>query len=293
MAVRTLVVSVLLMALPACVVNIREQNIVIPKPGVAIEAGTRDNRRWSVEPMALKASDGVPLHGARFTKPASIANVLYFGGNGFVLSKHADFVLATYRELPVNVIVFDHRGYGANPGATSLAALYEDGLNTYDQLDVPGRRLPLIVHGHSLGSFFAGHVASKRRLDGLILESSATSTEEWIKHMAGWKRFLARIRIDPALQGRGNLIAMKDLDEPVLFVSGEKDAVTRPVMARELHAAAAVPTVEKRLIVVSGSDHMHASHSKEFTAGVQWLLGKQSPSGPMEHVEIRPRASTH
>lgn len=273
---RTRIVLAMLLAsvLSGCVVRVAEQNLIRPRAGELVSAGTLDEGRWVATPISVKAADGTTLQGAHFSKSGSVAAVLYFGGNGFVLSKHAEFVLSAYRDIPVDLIVLDHRGYGANQGATSLEALFEDGVQIYDQVRAANPDIPLLVHGHSIGSFIAGRVASERQLDGLILESSATTTEEWVRRMAGWKRFLVRIRIDQQLQGQGNLTVVGRLDEPVLFVAGEQDEVTDPEMAEELFAAASVPAANKRLIVVAGADHMQASHSKQFLDGVRWLLAR-------------------
>ena len=253
MPMRHLIVPFLTLALCACSYTVAERNLVIPRAGEAIQAGTRGDGRWIVEPLDAKAEDGTLLHGAKFKRTDSVATVLYFGGNGFVLSRHADHVLAVYRDLPVDVVVFDHRGYGANPGATSIDALFRDGLALYDQTREAAPTRLLLVHGHSLGSFIAGHIASERRLDGLILESTATTAEEWARRRAGLMRFLIRIRVEPALQEQGNLSLMHDLDEPVLFATGKEDTITKPIMARELYETAAVEPVDKRLLIVPGA----------------------------------------
>lgn len=273
---RTRIVLVLLLAsvLSGCVVRVAEQNLIRPRAGELVSAGTLDEGRWVATPISVRGADGTTLQGAHFSKSGSVAAVLYFGGNGFVLSKHAEFVLSAYRDTPVDLIMLDHRGYGANQGATSLEALFEDGVQIYDHVRAANPGIPLLVHGHSIGSFIAGRIASERQLDGLILESTATTTEEWVRRMAGWKRFLVRIRIDQHLQGQGNLTVVGRLDEPVLFLVGEKDEVTDPEMAEELFAAASVPAADKRLIVVPGADHMRASHSKQFADGVRWLLAR-------------------
>lgn len=274
MTTRIVLVMLLATVLSGCIVRVSEQNLVRPRAGEVMSAGTLGEDRWVAVPLTIRATDGTALRGARFNKPGSTAVVLYFGGNGFVLSEHFEFVLSAYRDVPVDLIILDHRGYGANPGATSLAALFEDGVQIYDHVRAANPGRPTLVHGHSIGSFIAGHLASERQLDGLILESTATTTEEWVRRMAGWKRFLVRIRIGPELQGKGNLAVIGRLDEPVLLVAGEQDEVTDPEMAEELFAAASVPAADKRLIVVPGADHMRASHSKQFVDGVRWLLAR-------------------
>ncbi len=281
MPLRSLLVALLALSLSACVFRISERNFIVPRPGALVEAGPPDHGRWTTTPLAVTASDGFILHGAVFRKAGSTGRVLYFAGNGFVLSSDADYVLRIYRDLPLDVIIFDHRGYGANAGPTSLHALFDDGVAIFDAVSkqVPGPG-PLLVHGQSLGSFIAGEVAARRTLDGLILESSATTTREWIKTVAGIRRFLVRVHIDDTLKGQGNLRIMAGLDEPLLIVVGQKDKQTHPIMSRELFAAAALPPAQKELLIVPGATHMTASSSPAFTAAVLRLVAKARTRTP-------------
>lgn len=267
MRVNGMLIAVLVMLSPACSYTIAENNIVIPRKGAEAMAGSTADGEWSVTPLAVPVADGVVIRGAKYSRPNAQATVLYFGGNGFVLEKNAQAVLDVYRAGNVDIVMFDHRGYGANRGRTSLAQLLADGVSLYDAVAVNDEvSRPLIVHGHSLGSFVAGQLASERKLDGLILEASATTTEEWVKSMAGMKRFLVRIKIEPELQGLGNLPHMAKLDEPTLFVVGANDETTKPALMRKLYDATALPSDQKTLLVVPARSHMDASQSPEFAA---------------------------
>ena len=44
------------------------------------------------------------------------ATVLYFGGNGFRTGLHARRVFDAYAGQPVDLVLVDHRGYGASTG---------------------------------------------------------------------------------------------------------------------------------------------------------------------------------
>ena len=265
-------------ALGACAMRISERNIVIPRSGTLVPAGASADGVWSAERLELVRGDDAVLRGVLFRKAGAAATVLYFGGNGFVLSLHQDQLLETYRELPVDIAVFDHRGYGASSGEATLENLYGDGVAIHDHLRalpaVSAR--PLIVHGHSLGSFTAGQVASQRQLDGLVLESSATTTAEWLSGRAGafapLVKPLAWLAVDPQLRRQGNATIAKRLDEPTLFVVGERDEVTRPAMARALYRAAPLPEYGKRLTIVPTATHMDAARSDAYRNGFSWLL---------------------
>ena len=219
---------------------------------------------WTIDAAEIQTEPGVTLRGAFFRKPNSTSTVLYFGGNGFVLSKHYRYLQSIYEDLPVDVIAFDHRGYGGSTGTAELAALMKDGLLIHDHVKTLSTvsAKPLIVHGHSLGSFVAGNIARHRTLDGLVLESSATSTEEWAQgftERARWTRKIVKVVPDSNLRGKGNSGVMATLNEPVLIVVGRDDTTTRPEMSEALFEQAAVPGNWKELLVVEAAHHMNAS----------------------------------
>lgn len=261
--------------LAGCVYRVGEGGIVRPRPGPALEVVRVADGDWAVEPLSA-ASGEAQLRGARFHRPGARATVLYFGGNGFVLAQHHPHVLKIYRDLPVDVIAFDHRGYGASSGRASLDALLADGGVLLDRVRelpaVAGR--PLVLHGHSLGSFVAGEVARTRRLDALVLESTATTAEDWIAGFTGLPWYIRRVEPDRGLAGRGNAPLMPVLDEPLLLVVGERDTTTPPAMAQALYAAAAVPPARKELLVAPGAGHMDATRGADYRAAFLRLLDR-------------------
>lgn len=271
---RRIALLLLLLPLTGCIAHVREENLIIPQPGAALQAGTTADGRWTIQPLQVEAAPGITLRGAWFHRQDAVATVLYFGGNGFVLSRHHPYVLGIYRALPVDVIAFDHRGYGASTGRASVDALLADGPVVYDAV----RALPalagnpLVVHGHSLGSFVAGAVAQARRLDGLVLESSATTAEDWVQGFADQSIFVRKAVVAPSLQGRGNAQIMSTLDEPVLIVVGRQDTTTPPAMSRALFEQAAVPATDKELLSVDRAGHMDASMKPAYGAAFERLL---------------------
>ena len=92
---------------------------------------------------------------------------------------------------------------------------------------------------------------------GVVLESSATTTEDWVK--AGTpgaaKPFIRKVEIDPNLRGRGNLAIMPRIEEPLLLLVGAKDGTTPPSLSQGLYAASPLPEGRKTLQVVAGAGH--------------------------------------
>lgn len=275
-------------ALIGCTFHVRESNIVIPRvaPPVDINAFRARAPEYHVDQNWIDTPDGAKLSSVRFLRVDAVATILYFGGNGYTLSRLATQTLTKYVDAPVNVIVVDFRGYGGSSGVPSIDNLMADAIIVYDELanDPDLQALPLVVHGHSLGSFMAGHVAANRELGGVILESTVTTTEDWTVHLrsrqSAWIRLLVRRVVpDDALAGRGNSVVVPRLDEPVLFVVGKSDEVTPSRFSQELFDATPLPVGEKRILIVPGKNHMNASDSPEFRATLSEFIAHVSTSG--------------
>ena len=260
-------------SMAGCTYRVRESNVVIPRtsPPAEVETFRRQFPQYRIEELKIPTSESADLYSLRFLRPDAIATVVYFGGNGYTVARLAPRTIQIYRDVPVNVVLIDHRGYGGSTGTPTIDNLMGDALRVYDHTlaDADLVQLPIILHGHSLGSFMAGHVAAERKLSGLVLEASVTSTEDWARHLRSkqspWIRLLVW-RVVPAgsLARKGNLDVAAGMDEPVLFVVGAEDDVTPPRFTKALFEAAPIPREDKALLVVPGRNHMNAADSPEY-----------------------------
>lgn len=270
-----------LLFLTGCVARVNENALVRSATGVKLADGNSSDGRWQIRSFDMPRPSSVTLYTALFTRPNSTALVLYFGGNGFVISGHHQHVLDAYKNQPVDVLMVDHRGYGGSTGVASLKDLMEDAIPVYDYarglVEYQGK--PVIVHGQSLGSFMAGEVAKERRLDALVLESSATTADDWIQGFVDNSVFVRRGVVQGNLKGMGNLEVMATLDEPALFVVGEKDATTRSQMSVKLFSAANIPADQKELLIVPNAGHNNASRSDLYTEAFTRLLALARQKG--------------
>ncbi len=266
----------ILVGITGCVASVSENALIRPTPGEKLANGPSPDGFWSVRTIDMPRKGGANLYAAQFSRPDSKALVLYFGGNSFTISRFYQSVLDIYAPHPVDVLIADHRGYGGSTGAATLDALMEDAVETYDfvralpQYQGP----PIIVHGQSLGSFMAGEVAKRRSLDALVLESSATTAEDWVQGFVDNSMLIRRGEVQGSLKGKGNLAVMRTLDEPVLIVVGQEDKTTRSEMSAQLYSAAIVDETRKELLVVSGAGHNNASKSLEYRASFARLLAR-------------------
>ena len=65
--------------------------------------------------VIVEADDGVALGGRLYMADAAGPSILYFHGNGEVVSDYDD-IAPLYAELGVNLLVTDYRGYGTSAG---------------------------------------------------------------------------------------------------------------------------------------------------------------------------------
>jgi len=273
-----LLFAVLVVLLSGCVARVSKNALVKGRPGERIDPAVSQSGSWKIDPVSIQLESDVSLSGARFSKPNSIATVLYFGGNAFVLSKSNESVLSIYKEQPVDLVMLDYRGYGGSTGIASLDAILADGVLIYDYVRAMSSIAdkPLVVHSQSLGSFVAGNVASQRTLSALVLESSATTAEDWVQGFVDSSIWIRKGIVQSTLKGKGkgNASAMASLDEPLLIVVGKDDTTTRPVMSEALFKQASVPASWKELLIVSGAGHNDEEKGVDFNSAFSRLLDR-------------------
>jgi uncharacterized protein len=139
-----------------------------------------------VDDVEIKTADGLVLHGWHFhadrsPDAATKTLLIYFPGNaGCRRDRVSD--CREFAELGFDVILFDYRGYGDNPGSPSEAKLASDAalvweLATRDLGYSPKR---IILFGESMGGAMATRLASDLSVSGtppaaLVLNSTFDS----------------------------------------------------------------------------------------------------------------------
>lgn len=237
---------------------------VRPAPGLTAEGARAIDAGYGFEPLDIVAADGVHLRGGLLTRPGAKHTVIFYGGNIATASRTGLRRAQELAPLDVNVALVDYRGYGgSDTGAMSAETFLNDGLRVFDAVAARGdvARTKLLVHGHSMGSLIAGHVAANRPAAGVVLESSATTTQAFADRQVPWyARLFVRVDVAPGLREQGNLRLASRIEEPLMLLVGEDDRDTPPAFSRALLQASTLPETRRRLVVVPG-----ASHSDVFT----------------------------
>ena len=222
-------------------------------------------------PVEESVAVGACFHAANSSAP----NILFFHGNGEIVSDYADLG-PLYNKMGINFLAVDYRGYGRSEGKPTVTAMMQDGhviLNwTRDWLEKNGFNGPLAVMGRSLGSASALELASHQvsQIDGLIIESG----------FAFAAPLLQLLGISPAAvgfkeeTGFGNIDKIKTIDKPTLIIHAEFDHIIPFSDGKALYDAS--PSKNKTLLMIPGANHndIFARGLSEYLEAVKMLTQK-------------------
>lgn len=207
------------------------QRSLLPSPA---HLGLRTQR------IEISTEDGITLVG--WVMPADDSTgswLLICHGNAGNLSEFDRPVhYAGLRELGLNLLAFDYRGYGESQGTPSEQGLYRDADAAYrylrQDLAVPPERI--IAFGHSLGSAVAVDLASRVPVGGLIVEGALTSAVERGQELYPYipVRWIAASRF-------ASIAKISRVTAPKLFLHARGDEVIPIAHGRRLYEAASPP----------------------------------------------------
>lgn len=225
----------------------------------------------------ITSSDGETLNAWWFTQEDAEATVLYFGGNGFLLVKALPWI-RHFEQLPVNVLMFDYRGYGLSSGSPSVDGLINDSRSAFTYLtESQGvNEDSIILHGHSMGSFMAARLANDTNAAGYILESPISNVREWTRGLVPWLlRPFIRFSVDDAIGSQNNVKNVETTQMPLLIVTGRDDQVTPKMMAKKLYESSASPL--KSLEIIPNGGHNDLPEFQEYTRSYREFLQSLFP----------------
>lgn len=212
-----------------------------PVPQAAdVLPGARDVR--------LTTADGLTL-GAWFvpaTAPGLGVSVLVANGNGGNRAHRSDLA-AGLADAGFDVLLFDYRGYGGNPGDPSEDGLALDVRAARDYLVERTRRQRLVYFGDSIGGGVVTELALEHPPDALVLRSPFTELADTAAEHYPFLpvRLLLRDRFPVAEN-------VRRIRVPTLVVYGSADSIVPPDQSRAVAGAAAGPVT---VVEIHGADH--------------------------------------
>jgi len=269
MKLTTLSLSLLLLS--ACTtIEINEEDAFDNHRTVTPESFS--NGHLSLSNRTVKTDDGIELDAWFLTRQDAEATILYFGGNGFLLVKSRPLIEA-YSTSPVNLVLFDYRGYGLSSGEPGVTGIQSDARTMFMTADSLARSQsqPLFIHGHSMGSFLSSYIAEREDVAGYILESPVSEVSGWTKKLVPLLlRPFVRFDIDDDIAAQNNLERVAAITTPLLIMGGTEDNITPFEMAEELHEASA--SSQKTLVPIEGGNHNDLPYFDDYAISLEKFM---------------------
>jgi len=199
--------------------------------------------------VELHTADGLTLRGwyVPAQEPRREVSVLVANGNGGDRAVRAPLAEALARK-GLDVLLFDYRGYGGNPGTPSEEGLARDVRAARDFLDrrgVPPERV--LYFGESLGTAVVTELATERPPAGILLRSPFVDLAS-LGHV-----HYPLVPVGLLLRDRYPLVEnLRRVDAPVTVVLGTGDSIVPPSQSRAV--AEAAPQL-RRLVEVERAGH--------------------------------------
>ncbi|HEB49094.1 MAG TPA: alpha/beta hydrolase [Desulfobulbus sp.] len=193
---------------------------------------------------------GCRLHGRNRQAPV----ILFFHGNGEVVADYDD-VGPAYRQVGLNFLVTDYRGYGWSSGTPTSSTLLSDAHILYRELrqwlSDNGFRGDLFLMGRSLGSACAIELAATNddEISGLIIESGFAETLPLARTL-GIDLEALGVREEDTFN---NVAKITRVTSPTFILHGQQDHLIPIWQAEKLMAAS--PARTKELQIIPGADH--------------------------------------
>ena len=168
----------------------------------------------------------------------------------------------------MNLMLIDYRGYGLSEGSPTIKGIYKDSEATYKYLrsrdDVDSTKI--ILYGHSLGAFVTTNLAKKYTFAGLVLEGAISNATEMkdaaLQAKAPWYiRWLVTIDADSSVLALNNLEQVKEIEIPLLIITGEKADLAPPTMGEEIMINA--KSENKEFVIIPNWGHKNLCLSKD------------------------------
>lgn len=201
-------------------------------------------------PVTFQTADGLMLRGwfvPSHKAPARLT-IVVFNGNAGNRAFRAPLA-AALRSRGFQVLLFDYRGYGGNPGTPTEEGLAADAQAALayvrGRADVDPARIGYF--GESLGTGVAVTLADVAAPAVLVLRSPFTSMTDVGRLHYPW------LPVGSFLRDRYESIdRLRRIRCPVLVVAGNRDGIIPVEQSRRMFDAAREP---KSLLIVPGADH--------------------------------------
>lgn len=194
-----------------------------------------DRMGLKFEDLFFTTDDGVKIKGWFVPCVGAKRTILFCHGNAGNIGHRVE-KLKFFNDMGCNVFIIDYRGYGKSNGAPSEAGFYKDAEAAYDHLLSRGIAPDQIIgYGESIGGAVIVDLASKKRMRGIILDSTFSSVKDMVRVSYGFvPHWLFRSRFDSESK-------IKSITIPKLIIHSVNDEIVPLQLGRKLYDAASSP----------------------------------------------------
>ena len=202
--------------------------------------------------LVVKAPDDVSIVCRFFNGNSLWPTILFFHGNGEVISDYDD-IAPLYYKRRLNLIVTDYRGYGKSTGVPTLEAMVHDAHTVYhailNELRMQGLRDALWIMGRSLGSASAFELAYTYQdsIKGIIIESGFPHIATILNHLG------ISTKVNSNEPYKETLRRISTIKIPVLIIHGEYDTLVPLEEAQTIYDT--IGSNKKELLVIPMANH--------------------------------------
>jgi fermentation-respiration switch protein FrsA (DUF1100 family) len=193
---------------------------------------------------------------------------------------------AWFRDLGVNLLAYDYRGFGESEGMPSEAGVYADAEAAYryltDSLGVPPSRI--VLFGHSLGTGVTIELARRVAAAGLIVEDAYTSVAERGQEVFPLLpvKLIARSRF-------ASIEKVGSLRLPKLFLHARNDRTIPIEHGRRVFAAASEP--KQWVELDAGHADAYSAERARYYGAIGTFIRRVAAPPVVADLERRPKAA--
>jgi hypothetical protein len=200
------------------------------------------------------------------------AFVLAFNGNASRAEWMAVPLAGEWGNKAVEVWAVNYPGYGDSTGPAQLRRFPAAGLAIYDALAAEAKGRKIFIHGESLGTTVALHVAAHRPVSGVVLRAPVPLRELVIGNFGWWNLWLAAGPVAMGIpEELSSLTNASQSQAPAAFILIETDEVVPVAYQRRVFDAY---RGQKRMIEKAADGHNGAlttAARRELAAAMEWL----------------------
>lgn len=182
---------------------------------------TPSAKGWSFEDLRLSVGEETTAAWYVHTEGARRGVVLFSHGNAGNMADRLESI-GVFRDLGLDVLIYDYGGYGESSGKPSEPRLYDDIRAAWRYLIEERKIAPdeIVLFGRSLGAGPTCQLATEVQPAAVVIESAFRSVPAMARELYPWLpvRLLARTRLD-------NEAKIAKLEAPLLVVHSPDDSI--------------------------------------------------------------------